>query len=99
MNHVYFTAERDYAGLAAELAVGEGEPRVYQVEPTGAFEDDPNVTDKRFPGNPTRSYRRAAPLRVVGEVDDWTRQSPEALALRRERIAEGIAAGTAEIIN
>ena len=76
MNHIYFTALPDGAGLAAELAAGEGDPRVYAVEPTGAFEDDPNVTDKKFPGNPTRSYRSTEPLRIVGEVADWTRQSP-----------------------
>ena len=61
MNHIYFTALPDGAGLAAELAAGEGAPRVYAVEPTGAFEDDPNVTDKKFPGNPTRSYRSREP--------------------------------------
>ena len=76
MNYIYFTALRDGAGLAAELAPGEAAPRVYVVEPTGAFEDDPNVTDKKFPGNPTRSYRSTAPLRIVGEVTDWTRQTP-----------------------
>jgi hypothetical protein len=70
MNHVYFTALRDGAGLAAELAPGEAAPRVYLVEPTGSFENDPNVTDKKFPGNPTRSYRCSQPLRVVGEVTD-----------------------------
>ena len=79
MNHVYFTALPDGAGLAAELAPGEAEPRVYEVEPTGPFEDDPNVTDKKFPGNPTRSYRSVEPLRVVREVHDWTRLTPEAL--------------------
>src|SRR4051812_14632068 len=68
MNHIYFTALRDGAGLAAELAPGEAPPRVYAVEPTGEFENDPNVTDKKFPGNPTRSYRSDAPLRVTGEV-------------------------------
>lgn len=70
MNHIYFTALPDGAGLAAELAVGDAEPRVYVVEPTGPFEDDPNVTDKKFPGNPTRSYRSDAPLRIVGEKLD-----------------------------
>ena len=70
MNHIYFTALRDGAGLAAELAAGDGAPRVYLVEPTGAFENDPNVTDKKFPGNPTRSYRSTEPLRVLGEVDE-----------------------------
>ena len=77
MNHIYFTALPDGAGLAAELAAGDGAPRVYVVEPTGAFENDPNVTDKKFPGNPTRSYRSSEPLRVVGEVTDWTRLTPE----------------------
>ncbi|MCJ1698356.1 NAD(+)--rifampin ADP-ribosyltransferase [Rathayibacter festucae] len=88
MNHVYFTALPDGAGLAAELAPGEAEPRVYEVEPTGPFEDDPNVTDKKFPGNPTRSYRSVEPLRVVREVHDWTRLTPEALQAWRTRLAE-----------
>jgi rifampin ADP-ribosylating transferase len=88
MNHVYFTALPDGAGLAAELAPGDAEPRVYEVEPTGSFEDDPNVTDKKFPGNPTRSYRSVEPLRVVREVHDWTRLTPEALRAWRTRLAE-----------
>ena len=87
MNHIYFTALPDGAGLAAELAPGPAPPRVYSVEPTGPFEDDPNVTDKKFPGNPTRSYRSSAPLRIVGEVTDWTRLTPEALQGWRERLA------------
>jgi rifampin ADP-ribosylating transferase len=99
MNHVYFTARPDGAGLAAELAVGEGAPRVYAVEPTGAFEDDPNVTDKKFPGNPTRSYRSREPLRVVGEVADWTRLTPEALQAWRDRLAVIRADERGEIIN
>ncbi len=99
MNHIYFTALPDGAGLAAELAPGDAEPRVYLVEPTGAFENDPNVTDKRFPGNPTRSYRSAEPLRVVGEILDWTRLTPEALQTWRERLAALRAGGRDEIIN
>ncbi|MFF9099115.1 NAD(+)--rifampin ADP-ribosyltransferase [Streptomyces rubrogriseus] len=99
MNHIYFTALRDGAGLAAELAAGDGEPRVYAVEPTGEFENDPNVTDKKFPGNPTRSYRSTQPLRVVGEVVDWTRQTPEALRMWRERLDAMRLEGRAEIIN
>jgi hypothetical protein len=87
MNHVYFTALVDGAGLAAELAPGDAEPRVYLVEPTGAFENDPNVTDKKFPGNPTRSYRSSEPLRVVREVTDWARLAPEALRAWRDRLA------------
>ena len=99
MNHVYFTALRDGAGLAAELAGGHAEPRVYEVEPTGPFENDPNVTDKKFPGNPTRSYRSRDPLRIVREVTDWTRLTPEALQAWRERIAAVNADERAEIIN
>ncbi|WP_372442816.1 NAD(+)--rifampin ADP-ribosyltransferase [Nocardioides nitrophenolicus] len=99
MNHVYFTALPDGAGLAAELAPGDAEPRVYAVEPTGPFENDPNVTDKKFPGNPTRSYRSRDPLRVVGEVHDWTRLTPEALATWRERLAELRESERGEIIN
>ena len=99
MNHIYFTAGRDGAGLAAELARGEGEPRVYVVEPTGPFEDDPNVTDKKFPGNPTRSYRSRHPLRVVGEVTDWTRLTPDELQTWRDRIAAITADARGEIIN
>lgn len=99
MNHVYFTALVGGAGLAAELAAGDAEPRVYEVEPTGPYEDDPNVTDKKFPGNPTRSYRSAAPLRVVREVVDWPRLTPEALATWRARLAELAADERGEIIN
>ena len=98
MNHVYFTALPDGAGLAAELAAGEGAPRVYAVEPTGAFEDDPNVTDKKFPGNPTRSYRSREPLMIVGEVADWARQAPEALQAWHDRLAALRADGLDEII-
>ncbi|MCX8559562.1 NAD(+)--rifampin ADP-ribosyltransferase [Mycolicibacterium mucogenicum] len=99
MNHVYFTALRDGAGLAAELAAGDGTPRVYEVEPTGEFENDPNVTDKKFPGNPTRSYRTRAPLRIVSEVTDWTRLTPEALQMWRDRLAAVHADSRGEIIN
>ncbi|WP_136057016.1 NAD(+)--rifampin ADP-ribosyltransferase [Microbacterium sp. K24] len=99
MNHIYFTALRDGAGLAAELAAGDGEPRVYIVEPTGPFENDPNVTDKKFPGNPTRSYRSTEPVKVVGEVVDWTRLSADALQPWRERLAALRADERGEIIN
>ena len=76
MNYVYFTATLDAATWGAELAAGEGRGRIYLVEPTGELEDDPNVTDKRFPGNPTRSFRTREPLRVVGELVDWVGHSP-----------------------
>jgi len=87
MNHIYFTALVNGAGLAAALAKGDGRERVYIVEPTGSFENDPNVTDKKFPGNPTRSYRTRAPLKIVGEITDWGRQTPEELQKWREKLA------------
>ncbi len=99
MNHIYFTALVQGAGLAAELAQGEGPPRVYVVEPIGAFENDPNVTDKKFPGNPTRSYRSREPLKVVREVADWPRLTPEALQAWRDRLAALLADERGEIIN
>lgn len=77
--YVYLTATLDAATWGAELAVGEGPGRIYIVEPTGPIEDDPNLTDKKFPGNPTKSYRSRSPLRVTGEVTDWKGHSPEAL--------------------
>jgi rifampin ADP-ribosylating transferase len=95
MNHIYFTALVNGAGLAAALAKGDGRERVYIVEPTGRFENDPNVTDKKFPGNPTRSYRSRSPLKVVGEVTDWARQTPEELQKWREKLARN----KGEIIN
>jgi rifampin ADP-ribosylating transferase len=103
MNHIYFTALVGGAGLAAEVAAelstASATPRVYAVEPTGPFENDPNVTDKKFPGNPTRSYRSSAPLRVVREVTDWTRLTPEQLQTWRERLAALLSDERAEIIN
>ena len=83
MNYVYFTATLDAAVWGAELAGGEGRGRIYIVEPTGEFEDDPNVTDKRFPGNPTQSFRSREPLRVVGELVDWVGHAPEKLEAMR----------------
>jgi rifampin ADP-ribosylating transferase len=95
MNHIYFTASASGAGLAAALAKGEGPERVYIIEPTGPFEHDPNVTDKKFPGNPTYSYRSEAPLKIVGEVPDWGKQSSEEVQLFREKLANS----RGEIIN
>lgn len=87
MNHIYFTALVNGAGLAAALAKGDGPERVYIVEPTGSFENDPNVTNKKFPGNPTRSYRTGAPLKIVGEITDWVKQTPEQIKQWREKLA------------
>jgi rifampin ADP-ribosylating transferase len=103
MNHIYFTALVGGAGLAAEVAAllneADAVPRVYEVEPTGEFEDDPNVTDKKFPGNPTRSYRSHAPLRIVREITEWTRLTPEQLQAWRERLSALLSSEGGEIIN
>lgn len=85
-NYVYLTATLDAATWGAELAVGDKPGRIYRVEPTGPIEDDPNLTDKKFPGNPTRSYRTKHPLRVVGEVLDWQGHSPEVLKNMRDHL-------------
>lgn len=95
MNHIYFTTLPKGAGLAAEMAKGNGRPRVYVVAPTGMFEDDPNVTNKKFPGNPTRSYRSRHPLRILGELESWEPYDPEFIRQLRERIETGMG----EIIN
>lgn len=95
MNHIYFTALVNGAGLAAELAKGGGLPRIYVVEPTGSFEDDPNVTNKKFPGNPTRSYRTREPLKITVETTEWSRLTPEQLQQWREKLANN----QGEIIN
>ena len=85
---VYLTATLDAAIWGAELAQGEAPGRIYIVEPTGPFEDDPNLTDKKFPGNPTKSYRTRAALRVIGEVTQWQGHAPEKLQHMRDRLAE-----------
>src|ERR1051325_10018682 len=97
MNYVYFTATIDAAVWGAELAAGEGRGRIYIVEPTGEFEDDPNVTDKKFPGNPTQSFRSRRPLRIVGEHLDWVGHSPEKLETMRARLDSLQRTGTAQI--
>ncbi|CAN5804378.1 NAD(+)--rifampin ADP-ribosyltransferase [soil metagenome] len=99
MNHIYFTAIVNGAGLAAALAKGDGPERVFMVAPTGSFENDPNVTDKKFPGNPTRSYRSQAALKIVGEVTDWVRLPPDELQKWREKLANTNADPKAKIIN
>lgn len=96
-NHIYFTATLDAATWGAELAAGDGPGRIYIVEPLGAIEDDPNVTDKRFPGNPTRSYRTREPVRIVGELQDWVGHSAEKLQAMRDHLAELERTGTAHI--
>ncbi len=88
MNYVYFTATLDAAVWGAELAGGDGRGRIYVVEPTGDFEDDPNLTDKKFPGNPTHSFRTREPLRVVGELVGWVGHSPERLQAMRASLRE-----------
>lgn len=85
--YVYLSATLDAATWGAELAQGEGPGRIYIVEPTGPFEDDPNLTDKKFPGNPTKSYRTRDPLRIVGEVTDWQGHSPEQLKAMHDHLA------------
>jgi rifampin ADP-ribosylating transferase len=84
--HVYLTATLDAATWGAELALGEGPGRIYIVEPTGPIEDDPNLTDKRYPGNPTKSYRSREPLRVTGEITEWQGHSPEALKAMKDNL-------------
>ena len=90
-NNVYFTALIETAAWGAELATALAgmleRGHIYVVEPLGPFEDDPNVTDKRFPGNPTESYRTRHPLRVVGEVDEWEGHSPEVINQMLDRLA------------
>ena len=84
--YVYLTATLDAATWGAELAQGEGRGRIYIVEPTGPIEDDPNLTDKKFPGNPTKSYRTREPLRVTGEVTDWQGHAPEQLQAMKDHL-------------
>lgn len=86
-NHVYFSATLDAAIWGAELAAGEGPARIYVVEPTGPMMDDPNLTDKKFPGNPTRSYRSREPVRIVGEVTEWERHPEDAIKAMKDNIA------------
>ena len=98
LKHIYFTATLEAATWGAELAKGDGRGRIYIVEPTGPFDDDPNLTDKKYPGNMTASYRSLDPLRVIGEVEDWVGHSPEQLQTMRDNLARTKAEGRAEII-
>lgn len=86
--YVYLSATLDAATWGAELALGEGPGRIYVVEPTGPIADDPNLTDKKYPGNPTKSYRTREPLRVTGEITDWKGHSPEQLKAMKDRLEE-----------
>ncbi|WAJ43584.1 NAD(+)--rifampin ADP-ribosyltransferase [Mycobacterium sp. Aquia_216] len=87
-NHVYVTQTLDAAVWGAELAKGSGRGRIYIVEPEGTVEDDPNVTDKKLPGNPTRSYRTREPVKIVGEIMDWVGHSAEQLQAMRDGLAD-----------
>ena len=98
-NYIYFTATLDAAKWGAELAVGDGQERIYIVEPLGDFENDPNLTDKRFPGNPTRSYRSKQALKVIAELKTWERHPDATIQQMRNHLAAMQAAGTAEIID
>jgi hypothetical protein len=98
LSWVYCTGTLDAAIWGAELAVGDGQERIYLVEPTGPLVDDPNLTDKKFPGNPTLSYRSRNPLRVVGEVTNWEGHAPEQLRRMRENL-ERLKTVGAEIID
>lgn len=97
LSWVYFTGTLDAAIWGAELAAGEGRERIYVVEPTGPIADDPNLTDKKFPGNPTQSYRSRDPLRVVGEVTKWQGHSPEQLKQMKDGVQRARTEGAAII--
>ena len=86
--YVYLAATLNAATWGAELAIGEGRGRIYIVEPTGPFEDDPNLTDRKYPGNPTKSYRTRDPLRVTGEIMDWKGHSPEELKVMTDHLEQ-----------
>ena len=99
LSWIYFSGTLDAAIWGCELAKGEGRERIYIVEPTGAFEDDPNLTDQKFPGNPTKSYRSRAPLRIVGEVTGWEPHPPERLKEMKDALARMEADGDMKIID
>jgi rifampin ADP-ribosylating transferase len=98
-NHVYVTETLDAAAWGAELARGDGRGRIYVVEVDGELEDDPNLTDKRFPGNPTRSYRSRGPVRIVGELTGWTGHTPDQQQAMRDGLATLIREGRNEILD
>jgi hypothetical protein len=98
-NYIYFTASLDAAKWGAELAAGDAQERIYLVEPMGDFENDPNLTDKRFPGNPTRSYRSKSPLKIIAELASWERHSDEQINHMLASLKELRAQGKAVIID
>lgn len=99
LSHIYFAGTLDAAIWGAELSLGDARERIYVVEPTGAFEDDPNLTDKKFPGNPTLSYRSRQPLRVVAEVVGWRGHAPETIAAMRAGLARLAESGEDVVID
>lgn len=99
LSWVYFTATLDAAIWGAELAAGDGRERIYVVEPTGPVEDDPNLTDKKFPGSPTMAYRSRDPLRIVGEVTHWQGHAAEQVRHMKESFARLAASGVQQIID
>jgi rifampin ADP-ribosylating transferase len=99
LSWIYFSATLESAIWGCELAQGDGRERIYIVAPTGPFEDDPNLTDKKFPGNPTQSYRSRDPLRILGEVTEWEAHSPERLAEMKAFLARPAAEGDMRIID
>lgn len=99
LRHVYVAATLDAAVWGAELASGDGRERIYLVEATGPVEDDPNVTDKKFPGNPTMSYRSVHPFKVVGEVTVWPRHTPEQIKAMKDGLEKLKEQGISAIVN
>lgn len=99
LSWVYFSATLDAAVWGAELAKGEGPGRIYVVEPTGEWFDDPNLTDKKFPGNPTKSYRSQAPLLILGEVAEWQGHAPEVLQAMKDGLERLRREGRDQIID
>ncbi|MGQ0590411.1 MAG: NAD(+)--rifampin ADP-ribosyltransferase [Sphingosinicella sp.] len=99
LSWIYFSGTLDAAIWGCELAKGEGPERIYIIEPTGAFEDDPNLTDQKFPGNPTQSYRSREPLRITGEVTEWESHSPERLKEMKDFLARLESEGDMRIID
>ncbi len=99
LSWVYFAGTLDAAIWGAELAAGDLPGRIYVVEPTGAIENDPNLTDKKFPGNPTLSYRSRAPLRIIAEVTQWQGHAPDQVKAMKDGLARMKAEGTSHIID